>query len=194
MYMRVTRARVDPSKLDEAVGQLAADLRAAISRLPGYQSYTLTVDRAGGQALSVSTWDTEEHARWSREVLGDIPSRLQALGMQIDPPEFFEETTPTRERSAMYVTRVTRARMDPARFDEVSQLMGDLAVASRQLPGYQNVVMGSDRASGRIVVISTWDSEEHARWFRDDIGDTPKLQALGVQVDEPEFFEETSPT
>jgi heme-degrading monooxygenase HmoA len=75
--MRVTRSRVDPSKLDEAVGQLAADLGTAISRLPGYQSYTLTVDRANGQALSVSTWDTEEHARWSREARGDIPSRLQ---------------------------------------------------------------------------------------------------------------------
>jgi heme-degrading monooxygenase HmoA len=93
MYMRVTRSRVDVSRLDEALGQLAADLRAAISGLPGYQSYTLAVDRASGQALSISTWDTDEHARWSRGALGDILPRLQALGMQIDGPEFFEVTS-----------------------------------------------------------------------------------------------------
>ncbi|MBV9357235.1 MAG: hypothetical protein JO023_17125 [Chloroflexi bacterium] len=92
MYMRVTRTRLDPSRLDEALGQLGADLQAAISRLPGYQSYTVGVDRASGQNIAVSTWDTEEHARWPREAIGDIVARLQALGMQLDPPEFFEVT------------------------------------------------------------------------------------------------------
>jgi hypothetical protein len=91
--MRVTRSRTDPSRLDEAVSQVGPDLQAAISRLPGYQSYTIAVDRASGQALSVSTWDTEEHARWSRDAaIGDLLSRLQTLGVQIDPPEFYEVT------------------------------------------------------------------------------------------------------
>jgi heme-degrading monooxygenase HmoA len=93
MYMRVTRSRIDPSRLDEALGQVATDLRAAIGRLPGNQSYTLAADRASGQSLSISTWDTDEHARWTRGALGDILPRLQALGMQIDPPEFFEVTS-----------------------------------------------------------------------------------------------------
>jgi hypothetical protein len=33
-----------------------------------------------------------EHARWSPDTLGDIPSRLQALGTQIEQPEIFEVT------------------------------------------------------------------------------------------------------
>ena len=94
MYMRVTRARfADPSKIDEATRQTGRDVAAAISRQPGCQRLTGAVDRANGRTISVSTWDTEEHARWSPDALGDIPSRLQALGAQVDPPEFFEVTT-----------------------------------------------------------------------------------------------------
>jgi hypothetical protein len=66
MYMRVTRGRIDPARIDELTG---------------------------GQLVAVSTWDTEEHARWPRQALGDFVPRLQALGVQLDPPEFFEVTT-----------------------------------------------------------------------------------------------------
>jgi quinol monooxygenase YgiN len=93
MYMRVTRARLDPTKVDETVRQVGQDVAAAIRRLPGCQSYVGGADRATGRTINVSTWDTEEHARWSSDALGDIPSRLQALGAQIDPPEIFEVTT-----------------------------------------------------------------------------------------------------
>ena len=95
MWMRVTRGRVDTTKADEALMQLAQDVAAAIKRLPGCQSYVGGGDRASGQTIAVSTWDTEEHARFSRDALGDIPSRMQALGGQVDQPEFFEVTTTT---------------------------------------------------------------------------------------------------
>jgi hypothetical protein len=93
MYMRVTRGRIDPARIDEAVSQVAQDLVTAIAGLPGYQSYLSGVDRASGRTHAVSTWDTEEHARWGPDALGDIPARLQALGVQVDPPEVFEVTT-----------------------------------------------------------------------------------------------------
>jgi hypothetical protein len=95
MYMRVTRGRfADPTRMDEAVRQVGQDIAAAIGRQPGYQSFTGGIDRASGRTITVSTWDTEEHARWSpADVLGDLVSKLQALGVQTDPPEIFEVTT-----------------------------------------------------------------------------------------------------
>ncbi len=95
MYMRVVRSRfADPSKIDEAIGQIASDVAAAYRRQPGYQSVTGAVDRASGRAIIVSTWDTEDHARWSpSDVLGDILPRLQALDVQTDPPDIYEVTT-----------------------------------------------------------------------------------------------------
>jgi quinol monooxygenase YgiN len=89
MYMRVARSRVDPSRVDE-VSQLGLDVVAAIRRLPGCQSATIGINRGTGEEVLVSTWDTEEHARFTRDALGDILSRVQSFGGQLDPPEFFE--------------------------------------------------------------------------------------------------------
>jgi hypothetical protein len=93
MYMRVVRSRIDPAKIDEVVRQVGQDLNAAIGRQPGYQTSTAGVDRASGRAIIVSTWDTKEHASYSPDALGDVASRLRALGVQADPPEIFEVTT-----------------------------------------------------------------------------------------------------
>jgi hypothetical protein len=94
MYIPVTRARMDPARLDEVASQVAQDVAAAIRRLPGWQSSLGGADRASGRTVTVSTGDTEDHARWSpAQALGDIPSRLQALGVQVDPSEIFEMTT-----------------------------------------------------------------------------------------------------
>jgi hypothetical protein len=90
--MRVTRSRVDPARGDEA-WKLAHDIAAAARHLPGLQSLMIGEDRTSGQGIAVTTWDTEDHARWSRDAPGDIPSRLQALGVQLDSPEIFEATT-----------------------------------------------------------------------------------------------------
>jgi hypothetical protein len=50
-------------------------------------------DRTSGRTVAIGSWDTEEHARWSRDPIGDLVSRLQALGAQLDLPEFFEAIT-----------------------------------------------------------------------------------------------------
>ena len=93
MYIRVTRGRVDPARLDQVVNQLVGDVQASASRRPGYQGFMSGVDRASGRTITVTTWDTEEHARWPRESAGDLLARFQALGIQLEPPEFFEATT-----------------------------------------------------------------------------------------------------
>ncbi len=92
MYMRVTRGRVDPARIDEAFNQIGQDVAAASRRQPGHQSWMSGVDHVSGRLITVSTWDTEEHARYSLAALGDLPSRLQAAGVQVDPPEVFEVT------------------------------------------------------------------------------------------------------
>ncbi len=93
MFLRVVRGRIDPARLGE-LNQVAPELAEAIRRQPGHQNSVGGVNRATGQTIVISTWDTEEHASYSPEALGDIRSRLQALGVQADPPEVFEMTTP----------------------------------------------------------------------------------------------------
>jgi hypothetical protein len=89
MYLRLTRARFDPT-LAEQVHPIASEVRAAMRRLPGLQHNHQGIDRAAGTVAAVSVWDSAEHANFSREALGDPISSLRALGVQFEPPEIYE--------------------------------------------------------------------------------------------------------
>jgi len=43
--------------------------------------------------MAVSTWDTEDHARFSTDAVPDLASRLQAAGLQVEATEVFEVTS-----------------------------------------------------------------------------------------------------
>jgi len=97
MYLRVTRGQwADPASADsQPTGQLLEELNRTIRGLPGNQNYVGGVDPSGnGRVIAISVWDTQEHARFDAAI-SDIGSRLQALGLRIEPSEFFEVRTPT---------------------------------------------------------------------------------------------------
>jgi hypothetical protein len=89
MYLRITRSRFDPAAYEQIV-PLVEEVTTAIRRLPGVQHVHQGIDRTAGTGAYVSVWDTEEHARFSRDALGDAIGRLQALGVQLEPPELYE--------------------------------------------------------------------------------------------------------
>jgi hypothetical protein len=91
MYMRVGRSRMDPARIDED-STLVQDITEAFRQLPGFQSLMASMDRATGQSINVSTYDTEEHARWT-PTRSDLNARIQALGIQMGSPEISEVTT-----------------------------------------------------------------------------------------------------
>jgi hypothetical protein len=95
-YIRVTRGQwSDVGVLDSEQGrQLRQELTTTVKGLPGNQGYLVGLDRANGRTIAISTWDTEEHAQ-SISAVGDIASRMQALGLQLEPSEYFELATPT---------------------------------------------------------------------------------------------------
>jgi hypothetical protein len=71
--------------------QLSQDVAYAVKKQAGCQSFLNLGDRSTGRSVAISIWDTEEHARFSAaDVLGDIVPRVQALGAQVDQPEFYE--------------------------------------------------------------------------------------------------------
>jgi quinol monooxygenase YgiN len=90
-YMRVARSRADPATTEE-VRRVLQDVITATRRQPGCQSVMVGVDWTSGHTLIVSMWDTEEHARFSRNGLGgNVLQGVQAIGRP-DPPEVFEVT------------------------------------------------------------------------------------------------------
>jgi hypothetical protein len=90
MHLRVVRIRRDPAKWDESIPAMLA-ASEAVRQLPGCQSLVIAGDSGTGEGFAVSTWDTEEHARFARNAVIAGPTRaLEAVGGQIEPPLVFE--------------------------------------------------------------------------------------------------------
>jgi len=88
MYLRLSKVRFEPALADQMVS--LAEVGAVEARLPGATNVFRAVDRGTGALVSISLWDAEHHARFSREELGDTVGRVLALRGQVDPPESYE--------------------------------------------------------------------------------------------------------
>lgn len=89
-------------------------------------------------------------------------------------------------------TRVTTGRFDAARAQAVQELVASTVMsAAKQLPGFTSYNGALDRHGNRLIAITTWDTEEQARGFRDQLGSDimQQIQALGVQLDEAQIYE-----
>ncbi len=89
MFLRCTRAQFDPAKADE-VAAVGDDLKAALGKLPGIQHSHAALDRAAGRSITITLFDTREHAQFGREALGDIIARFQTAGVKMEAAEIYE--------------------------------------------------------------------------------------------------------
>ena len=90
MYIRTTRLRYDPAREDEFVRIWEEAVIPVVQHLPGFKGYQGSIDRDSGTAISIVTWDTAEHARFSRDRIAAAVSQLQAVGVQLEPSEVYE--------------------------------------------------------------------------------------------------------
>jgi quinol monooxygenase YgiN len=88
MYVRITRGRFDPDRVEE-VQSVTAEVANAIKGLPGFVAYQGRLDRQAGTLVAVSTWEDAGSANFSREQLGNVLSRVVAVA-QPKAPDIYE--------------------------------------------------------------------------------------------------------
>jgi quinol monooxygenase YgiN len=94
----------------------------------------------------------------------------------------------------MYI-RITPATVDmpyaDAKEQEVIRFTDEqLIPLLRQLPGFISYTGATDRATGRIVAITTWDNMEHAQGLRAALGGlVAQMEALGIHFEPPQVYE-----
>ena len=86
--------------------------------------------------------------------------------------------------------RCTRAQFDPAKTDEVVALGGELKASLGKLPGIHHAHVAFDRAMGKAITITLFDTRENAQFARESVGDIiARLQAAGVKIEAAEMYE-----
>lgn len=90
----------------------------------------------------------------------------------------------------MYM-RVTAARYDPIREEEVNRLIQEhLLPTYRRTPGFQRYGGGVDRAGKRLVEVTYWDSAAHAAAATEAARSAlAQLHAAGVTIETTEVVE-----
>jgi hypothetical protein len=78
--------------------------------------------------------------------------------------------------------RLTRAQLDPAKYESTASLRGELANIVRALPGCQGYQIAGNRKTGNLITVGTFDAEEHANYPREVLADVlGRLQADGLE-------------
>ena len=83
--------------------------------------------------------------------------------------------------------RVTRARFDPGRADEVLRHVREQSVpAARKLPGFKSLQFGIDRQAGRFVAVTAFDEADQSQPLS---AIRASLEAIGIQFESSEVCE-----
>src|SRR3989442_12921026 len=97
MYCRVVRSKLDRNRIDESIKGWDGTMVPTFKKQPGFAGQTATMNRATGDALTVTYWESEKAMQDSRpEVMAAAQKFLQAVGGQM--VEQVDREVPVLER------------------------------------------------------------------------------------------------
>ncbi len=173
MYARVTIAQRNRSEVtDEAINIFHESMMPEQRQQPGYKGTLLLVDRAQGKGIVINLYETEAHAK-AAEQSGHNQKQIGKFAHLITSPvvqEVYEVPVYDIEMGrATTHTRVTVAQVQPDKMDEGIKIFRDAAMpqqkqqpgykGKKQQPGYKGALLLVDRATGKAMVFSLWQTE-----------------------------------
>lgn len=78
MYARVTRSKVQPERVDEALSWFEQSALPQAESTPGFAGALELFDRETGQALTVTLWETAEARTASEEMAASVRSEAES--------------------------------------------------------------------------------------------------------------------
>jgi heme-degrading monooxygenase HmoA len=135
----------------------------ALQEIDGYVGLSLLVDRQSGRCIATSAWRTEEAMRASTEQVQPIRDRAAQIfggSATVDEWEigFLHRDHPSREGACV---RATWLKIRPDQFAHAIEFYKTSVLpAIHELEGFCSASLMVDRASGRAVSSSTFDSLE----------------------------------
>jgi heme-degrading monooxygenase HmoA len=162
MYARVASFEGrDPSLTDELVERVRERSPSAV---PDARGSLGLFDRERGTALGITFFDSEEAIRDSEQAFEDMaehfPAEMRGRRASV---ETYEVTIQEGGEGA-HAARVSSLEGSPDRIDEsVSKAREETLPKARELPGWKGVIGLADRNSGRVKLITLWESADALR-------------------------------
>jgi heme-degrading monooxygenase HmoA len=164
MYVRVTAIRTDPSRVDSGIAYFEDEAVPGMRSARGYAGAGLLVDRETGAGAGITYWETLADMN-AAEQMGQQARRRssESTGAEVIDVDRFELILLNRasDPAAPSFSRIEQLYGDPQRLDE-----GIAFVREKVLPnlskqkGYQSLLLGANRMTGRVVMTSSWRTAE----------------------------------
>jgi hypothetical protein len=163
MYARSTTIQAQTSSIDDGIAHVRDTVMGALEGLDGFIGMSLLVDRQSGRCIATSAWETEEAMRASAEAVRPVRDRaVEIFGGTAEVEEWEIAALHRDHRSAEGAcVRATWVKIDPGQIDQgIEFYKTTILPALEDLEGFCSSSLMVDRASGRGVACSTFDSFE----------------------------------
>ncbi len=172
MYARSTTIQAQPSSIDAGIALVRDEVMPALQGMEGCIGVSLLVDRQSGRCIATSAWETEDAMRASGERVTPIRDRAAEMFAGTADVSQWEIAAMHRDhRSAEGAcVRTTWIKVPPDRVDQgIEYYKSSVLPQLEGLDGFCSASLLVDRASGRGVSSTTFDSLDAMERNRDQI-------------------------
>ncbi len=164
VYARSTTIHAQPSSIDAGVAQFQNEIMPAVQAIDGCIGMSAMVDRESGRCIITTAWETEEAMRASAEQASLLRARAaEKFDGTVEKIEEWEIGALHRDHrtSDGACTRVTWVKVAADQVDQgIEYFKTSVLPQIEDLEGFCSASLLVDRATGRAVSCSSFDSRE----------------------------------
>lgn len=193
MYARSTTVRAAPESISAGVEHVSAEVMPIALGIDGCVGLSMLVDRASGQCIITTAWQTEAAMRASADQLGPVRERVaEMLGGRplVDEWEIAVLHRDHTSASGACV-RATWVRVEPGQDDHIVDIYRMSVLPEiQEFDGFCSASLMIDRVAGYAVSSVTFDSRDamlHTRALAAAVRERGAREASGEVVEVGEF-------
>jgi heme-degrading monooxygenase HmoA len=151
----------DPTLVDELTKGARESSPRWQEALPSAQGHVMLIDRENGRSLGITFFETETQIQEAQPVfekMGDeMPEETRGKRIGVNTYEVLTAEGGEDAKAA----RVSTFEGDASRIDEATKTsIENILPKAREMSGWKGVFSLADRTSGKVILITLWDSPE----------------------------------
>lgn len=186
VYARSTTMTAQPSAIDGGIAHIRDAVMPALREIDGCVGVSLLVDRQSGRCIATSSWENDEAMHASAERVRPIRDRAATMFGGTATVEEWEIAVLHRDHHSHEgaCVRAVWVKGDPTKADQnIEYYKTSILPDLERLKGFCSASLLLDRASGRFVSSTTYDSIDAMQQNREQATALRKarIQQAGVE-------------